>query len=421
MLLFLLGCLVGLLDPHGDPAATSELHPSDGPDADVRVLVEPERVRFQILLNLAFIEQFVDVAREAEDDIHPVEAPWVHEDLLAFFREANQVFLDGVAVVPLDGGYELLEPDLTLLPLFPRMGKKALVKMQLVLDYPAKSMPQQVRMIWGPYPPDLAIGDENYMPTLTIRAQLFAAGLTTPLEFTQEEPEVLWHNRGESAADFFLQVPETVPPPVWNLPMLSIFCAGLAAFAVFLIRGPAWRWIAVAGLLSTAFLARSVANVELSPSFLATELPTDQEAEAIFRPLHANLYRAFDYTAESDVYDALAASVDGPLLENLYEQIYRGLIQQEQGGAVSRVQAVRHIQVEVGSIGQLPEDGRPGFEVQCRWQVDGRVTHWGHSHDRTNEYLARYQVVQAEAGWRIGGSQMLESTTVSATPEGAAR
>ena len=135
--------------------------------------------------------------------------------------------------------------------------------------------------------------------------------------------------------------------------------------------------------------------------------------------MHANVYRAFDYTAESDIYDALARSVDGSMLDELYEQVYRGLIQQEQGGAVSRVQEVRPLDLEVVAIGELPDDGRLGFLVDARWQVDGRVTHWGHSHDRTNEYRARYAVVQTDAGWRIGGSQILESLTVSATPEGA--
>ncbi|NQU48558.1 MAG: hypothetical protein HQ519_07915, partial [Planctomycetes bacterium] len=44
--------------------------------------------------------------------------------------------------------------------------------------------------------------------------------------------------------------------------------------------------------------------------------------------------------------------------------------------------------------------------------------HWGHGHERTNEYLARYTVVQTDAGWRIGGSQIQEQLRVSATPEG---
>ena len=148
------------------------------------------------------------------------------------------------------------------------------------------------------------------------------------------------------------------------------------------------------------------------------DLPSSSEAEQIFLPLHANIYRAFDYTAESDIYDALAQSVDGPLLDTLYNQVYRGLIMQEEGGAVSRVMAVRPVELAVESIGILPDDGRPGFDVLARWQVDGKVTHWGHSHERTNEYQARYTVLQTDQGWRIGGSQVQEQLRVSATPEG---
>jgi hypothetical protein len=216
-----------------------------------------------------------------------------------------------------------------------------------------------------------------------------------------------------------LPVPEAVLPEFMQYPVLSSILALAALIWVLRERFSPRSCAGAVALFVVATLTRETYTIELPFQVAGADLPTAEEAEAIFVPLHANVYRAFDYTAESDIYDALARSVDGVLLDELYEQVYRGLIQQEQGGAVSRVQEVRPMQVEIGSIGKIPEDGRLGFSVHARWQIDGRVTHWGHSHDRTNEYAARYAVVQTEQGWRIGGSQILESQTVSATPEGS--
>lgn len=394
------------------------LHPQDGPDADVRIHVEPTRVRYYIMLNLAFIDEVLDIYREDESRLHPAEFPSYRAALLDYFHDTNRVVIDGLEVMPVDAGFESEDADLSFLPLFPRMGERALAKVQLVLDYPVKSPPSAVQMYWGSYPPDLAVGDETHMPTVTVRAQLFSNGIQEEVVFTAEEPEYTWHQTGETAADHFLKVPEAPQQAGWPLP--------LASLVVLIVGGGAALWMnrnkRHLGAIGTstlvvviAWFGRHQGVVEIGGG---VDLPDAASAEQIFLPLHANIYRAFDYTAESDIYDALAQSVDGPLLDTLYNQVYRGLIMQEEGGAVSRVTAVRPVDIQVESIGIVPDDGRPGFDVLARWQVDGKVTHWGHSHERTNEYLARYTVLQTEQGWRIGGSQVQEQMRVSATPEG---
>ena len=58
-----------------------------------------------------------------------------------------------------------------------------------------------------------------------------------------------------------------------------------------------------------------------------------------------------------------------------------------------------------------PEDGgepTPGFEVRARWQVEGQVYHWGHSHTRRIEYLGEYTVGVVAPGWRIVAHRILE-------------
>ena len=57
--------------------------------------------------------------------------------------------------------------------------------------------------------------------------------------------------------------------------------------------------------------------------------------------------RHVDYRREEDVYDALAASVTGQLLAELYVQVRRGLQMQEEGGAVARINAVEIVAGDV--------------------------------------------------------------------------
>jgi hypothetical protein len=45
------------------------------------------------------------------------------------------------------------------------------------------------------------------------------------------------------------------------------------------------------------------------------------------------------------------------------------------------------------------------------------VTHWGHSHDRTNEYEGRFVVAAEPEGWRIHDAEILRQERVdSAAP-----
>jgi hypothetical protein len=79
------------------------------------------------------------------------------------------------------------------------------------------------------------------------------------------------------------------------------------------------------------------------------------------------------------------------------------------------VVAVRPVRTSVSSQGEIAlEDGRRvrAFTVAATWQVDGRVTHWGHSHDRTNEYDGRFTVAAEREGWRIHDAEITRQERV---------
>ena len=129
---------------------------------------------------------------------------------------------------------------------------------------------------------------------------------------------------------------------------------------------------------------------------LATISAGEKSREAVAESLLRNIYRAFDYHSESDIYDALARSVQGELLADLYLKIKQGLSMQEQGGAVARVQEVKVVKTE-----PLEGKSKSGFAERVTWQVEGTVEHWGHIHTRVNEYSADLDIQSADGSWKI--------------------
>lgn len=399
----------------GPARGLGELDPKDGPDVDLRIAVEDGEVRFQIITNLAFLDETTDAYREDESTLDPSEAPVAMDALVGLFRRDIEVKVDGAVVAPLapdpDRDFEYDQGDASLIPHFVNFGARAVARTRLTLHYPCKSPPDRVSIVWGTYPDNVTLADdEGIAPPIEILCRLAAGGVDRIVRFQREEPQFIWHRAAEENGARMASVPairqqESAPLPAMGL---GLFGAALAAF----VLGPARLRRGATGpllLLSVAFLGVQLAG-------RGVDLPDDAEALSVFEPLHENIYRAFDYTNESDVYDALAESVDGPLLERLYDEVYRSLVLQEAGGAVSRVSSVRHLDLAVEEVGVVGERALPGFVVDATWQVDGAVYHWGHAHTRTNEYRARYTVHAAEQGWRIAASEVLAQRRVDAAP-----
>ncbi len=133
----------------------------------------------------------------------------------------------------------------------------------------------------------------------------------------------------------------------------------------------------------------------------------DDARAAVAESLLRNVYRGFDYRSESDIYDALAQSVQGELLANLYLKIKRGLIMQEQGGAVARVKEVKVTKSEPVAV-----NDRHGFAERVTWQVEGTVEHWGHIHTRVNEYTADLGITASAGVWKIYSMDVVKQSQV---------
>ena len=125
----------------------------------------------------------------------------------------------------------------------------------------------------------------------------------------------------------------------------------------------------------------------------------------VLRQVFTNVYRAFDLRADDDVYDALATSVSGPLLRELYLRIKRSLVMAEQGGALAHATAVDVLTAEATRDGEADS-----FETT--WRVTGVSEHWGHVHTRISEYRAKVTLTRRDGAWKLEKFRLLDEKRI---------
>ncbi len=416
----LLALLCFLSRAFGDAA-----HPQDGPHADLRLAIDGQGVTFQVGLNLAFMDEAVGQSRESIDRIDPVEAEALEQAMRDFMASNVVVEIDGEVIEPDIQQYDFFdEPEPWMIGVFPKYGARALIRCAIVARYQS-SDPQVVKVTWPTYPRDRVAaelegmtGPDGLAPFMVLEALLQTSdGTVDIMPFSHAKPTVEWYADQSGDARY-----ATIPPtPVAGEPLrlslvgVILLLVGLqAAFIVMrkknVLAGAAILVAAVASGAAAAIVMPLLA-VPIPGTARGPALPSNEQAAAIFEPLHENLYKAFDYGSEGEIYDGLERSVSGPLLESLYTQVYNSLVQAEQGGMLGIVTGVEPIDLSVLAI-STDNQGRARIEARHRWSVEGTVYHWGHSHTRVHEYEADYTIAALDQGWRIVGQQMLEQRRV---------
>ncbi len=129
---------------------------------------------------------------------------------------------------------------------------------------------------------------------------------------------------------------------------------------------------------------------------------SDDDAMEIVSGLLHNVYRAFDFRAEEDIYDVLEQSIDGDLLATVYLEMRRGLELENQGGARAKVKQIEVVKLSA----RAGESG--GFIADATWNVGGSVGHWGHLHERNNRYQAELVVQPVDGAWKLTNLEILQ-------------
>jgi hypothetical protein len=280
----------------------------------------------------------------------------------------------------------------------------------VIMSYSTKGPPTEVSVTW----------DKFNDVIKSVDSVVFAFDKTEKTEFSTflQNNTYRWHEPNRpplaSISNVAAELPAG-PARYIRIPLLTagLIASGAAIFIANLLfgrRAIVWFSLAAACVVAAVFAAPYLPFYFPNPAYRPPVIP-EQKAQQIFSQLHKNLFRAFDYSQESDIYDALANSVDGQLLRTLYLQINESLKVKEQGGAISRIDEVRIVDGETAqALPDLPLDG-VGFAYRCNWDLVGTVEHWGHIHQRTNKYDAIFNVQVCDNAWKITGMQMLDEVT----------
>ena len=192
------------------------------------------------------------------------------------------------------------------------------------------------------------------------------------------------------------------PPPRIPIPLASLACTGLALLALLRRRRGAPAHVAAAALGVLAVVAWPYARVHASNPLASSVAVSEEQAGEVVGGLLRNVYHAFDFRVEEQIYDTLAKSTSGELLTDVYLETRKALELENQGGARARVQEVEIVATDTRRL-----DGGGGFETRCTWNVTGAVGHWGHIHQRRNQYEAELTIESVDGRWTITDLELL--------------
>ncbi len=130
------------------------------------------------------------------------------------------------------------------------------------------------------------------------------------------------------------------------------------------------------------------------------------EAAVVLEQLLDNIYNAFEYQQESTIYDQLAVSVAGEQLASLYLEQKQRMEAVNRGGA-----KVKILNIVINEVKILSKSD-DAFIVTGQWEVAGKVTHFGHTHERLNWYQAKFVLFSTEGRWLISDIDVLDESRI---------
>lgn len=366
--------------------------------------VEPHEVRHEVLIRIRDLEQWMDLGLRGEEYIEIDELDTLKQRIESFLLANNTVKVDGEALKPIMDRSNYVTVGISGIQILeqPQRLEISTAIVGVIIAYLTEGMPQQVSVDW-----ELFTDQVQQVPATATDP----AG-PLPTFLTPDDNVHTWTN--------FLK--NYTPPTVAQVALkdtvnrLSIPIGSVSGLLV-IFMALWWLWYrrqhqqsfqlplltVIVGLL-IAVVAFPYARFSVNrPTALISGLSND-ESELIMHSLLKNVYRSFDFRDESDVYDRLALSVQGDLLEEIYLQNRKSFAVKKAGGAQARVKAVEILEARAEPSST---EGK-GFDVKATWTAQGSVGHWGHVHTRKNYYDALVNVQVVDGHWKITGLELLE-------------
>jgi hypothetical protein len=358
------------------------------------IYVEPYEVRKEIIVRPKDLQRWVDLGLEDLDTIPAAMQADILQKATAFLADHHPVTIDGESAKPSLMRANFLERTLrTSRVIDPPVDLDINAAIIGVISvYPHKAFADNVTMEWDMFDDRIQMVPVAGVDPTGPLPQLLEPGYST-LE---------WQN--------FIRIP--VMPELVSISAPPGLISGWMVYLRWLFAGIALillaRWVrSVARKLenkASSGLAAALAIIISAGSWWMGEQGrlNTEATETVVTGLLTNVYRAFDFRDENDIYDVLAQSVDGDLLREVYLEMRRGLVLASQGGASAKVK-------EVELINLVAEPAKnQGVTAEATWQVRASVGHWGHIHERRNEYRATLRLQPLDGAWKLIDVEILD-------------
>ncbi len=365
------------------------------------IYLNDREVRHEILVPLLTFEKWLPIKRANPEFLEVAEQEAMREQIAKWFRERNPVQIDGIPVKPVLQRLQFFGLDINDFAqnAEPRRISAYQARLGIILRYPAKAPPNRVQMTW-----------EIFHESAPFLRSIVYDRDAKPTEefFVKDQPRYEWARQGQAPVPASFEVvwkgpfqntsgniDRTTPKPPGisrvSFVLIGIAFAG-AGFTWMLYRHHPQRIARSLGVLTIWLLGAIYFHDHVPPAQRANnvEPASAKELTAHTSSLLQNIYRAYDYGDQGEVYDALEHSVTGELLEELFLKIQSGLRVQEQGGAIANVQEVK--------VQTMTPVSDADATLHCIWNVTGTVEHWGHIHTRENQYSARITLDLSQEG-----------------------
>ena len=379
--------------------------------------VEPYEVRHEIITRVKDLEAWMDLGLRGDRYIEVDELESLKQRIGEILLTKNPVTVDGAALKPILDRTNYLKVGLTGVQILeaPERLEISSAIVGVIITYITDGLPQDVKVDWELFTDQI----QRVPATATDPAG------PLPTFLTPADPVHTWTNYLKNyELPTVSRVDVAGSLGALRIPVVTLIClAGLLGAAAWTLvryrRGKPLRLpLAAAALcLATGAAAYPYASVTVNrPALIAGEID-DERAAALLQALLKNVYRAFDFREEGDVYDKLALSVSGDMLADIYLQNRRSMAVQQAGGAQAKIKEV----VVEGAHARRIDAGGLTYALQARWTALGTVGHWGHIHQRKNRYEAVLTVQAQDGAWKIVGLELRDEQRIDPTRPAAGK
>lgn len=369
--------------------------------------IEPYEVRHEILVRVKDMMTWMDFDLRGSEYIEEDEFNTVRQKIADFFMAREKVLIDGKHLKPILDRTAYVESSMMRSRFIevPERVPLNTAMIGIVITYLTDGIPQEVVTEWdlfseriqkvtarmtdpaGPFPYDLSPDDNvlkwtNYLKKYTIP--------------TVDKTMVAETHRGVA------------------VPLGSLICV-LLLLPFSLITYRRLKKSEPVKVHATIVLILVISIIALLPRWHVSignsaqaRLISKDDGKTIVQNLLKNVYRSFDFREEEDVYDKLAISVSGALLNDVYLQSRKSMIIEQAGGAQAKVKQTEVLDVDV----KESRKQKGALDVRTNWTAIGSVGHWGHIHTRQNVYDAILTLIVEDGSWKISDIELLEEKRV---------